>query len=153
MIENNRYFWSHLKTKNASVRVQPREDAAGMVFLVNNVIDLGRGRQTVFLDHVDYPEASLSSRTKKAAPVPLRMGDLDFVYASRKTPVLRNVRGVMASAFSSARFEKIIVDVLSPGDVIIFRQCENAGKIKIAETLRLIKEETYTKSNRTEYAI
>lgn len=151
MIENNRYFWSHLKTKNATVRVNPREEVSGLVFLVNNVVDLGAGRQTVFLDHVDYPESS-PSKVKKASAVPMRMGDLDFVYASRKTPVVRNVRNLIASVFKEVRFEKIVVDVLSPGDLIVFRQDENTRKIKIIDTLRIVKEKTYPRTQ-AEYAL
>lgn len=152
MIENNRYFWSHLKTKNVSVRVHPRAEATGMVFLVNNVVDLGSGRQTVFLDHVDFPQSSCI-KGKKAASVPMRMGGLDFVYASRKTPVIRNVRNVIASAYKDTRFEKIVVDVLSPGDLIVFRQDENSSKMTIAQTLRVVKENNYTKSTQAEYAL
>lgn len=152
MIENNRYFWSHLKTKNATVRVNPREEVTGLVFLVNNVVDLGYGRQTVFLDHVDYPESSPASRAKKPSAVPMRMGDLDFVYASRKTPVIRNVRSLISSVFKEARLEKIVVDVLSPGDLIVFRQDEKTSKMKIVDTLRIVKEKTYPKTQ-AEYAL
>ena len=53
MIENNRYYWSHLKTKSVTVRVTPKKQMRGVVFRVSNMIDLGGGRQTVMLEHVD----------------------------------------------------------------------------------------------------
>lgn len=152
MIENNRYFWSHLKTKNATVRVNPREEATGMIFRVNNVLDLGFGRQTIFLDNVDYPDQSFSRKPKKASAVPMRMGDLDFVYASRQTPAIRNIRNLIASVFKGVNLEKIVVDVLAPGDLIVFRQDENTRKMKIVETLRVVKDQTYQKTQ-AEYAL
>lgn len=152
MIENNRYFWSHLKTSSATVRVNPKAELTGLVFRVNNIVDLGMGRQTIFLDHIDYPDAHINPRVKKAAAVPMRMGDLDFVYASRKTPVIRNVRNLIASLFKDTRLEKIVVDVISPGDLIVFRQDENTSRMRIVETLRIVKENTYTKTQ-AEYAL
>lgn len=152
MIENNRYFWSHLKTSSTTVRVNPKAELTGMVFRVNNIVDLGMGRQTIFLDHIDYPDAHANPRVKRAGAVPMRMGDLDFVYASRKTPVIRNVRNLIASLFKDMRLEKIVVDVISPGDLIVFRQDENTRRMRIVETLRIVKENTYTKTQ-AEYAL
>lgn len=153
MIENNRYFWSHLKTKNAMVRVRPsRECLSGMVFRVNNLIDLGQGRQTVVLDPVDYPDPIKPTRNKKPGAVPMRMGALDFVYASRKTPFIRNVRNLIANVYKDVRIEKIVVDVIAPGDLLVFRQEENGSTIKMVETLRVVKNHSQ-KNKKAEYAL
>lgn len=82
MIENSRYYWSHLKTKTVTVRVAPRKKQRGIVFRVNNMIDLGNGRQTVMLEHVDYPKTYHKRKCENNVAVPFRMGTLDFIYTS-----------------------------------------------------------------------
>lgn len=152
MIEGNRYFWSHLKTKNVTVRVTPRASEQGLVFRVNNLIDIGNGRQTVVLDHVDHPDMTYRRPKKAGLAVPFKMGALDFVYTSRQNPCIQNVRQLLSSLYKESRVEKIVPEVLSPGDLMVFRQDGPEMKIKMVETLRVVKENTYMRSC-AEYAV
>jgi len=152
MIEDNRYYWSHLKTRNVTVRVNATAPEQGMVFRVNNIIDIGNGRQTVVLDHVDHPETTYRRPKSKGISIPLKMGGLDFVYTSRQNPCIQNVRQLLSSLHKGARIEKIVPDVISPGDIMVFRPEGHGMKISIVDTLRIVKEKTYIR-NRVEHAV
>lgn len=152
MIESNRYYWSHLKTKSITVRVTPRSSEQGLVFRVNNLIDVGNGKQTIILDHVDHPERVQRRPKNPSLAIPLRMGAIDFVYTSRQNPCIQNVRQLLSLIYRGARIEKIVPEVLSPGDLIVFRQEGSSMKIKLVEVLRVVKENTYIRS-RAEHAV
>ncbi|MGH1455879.1 MAG: hypothetical protein ACRBDI_03770 [Alphaproteobacteria bacterium] len=143
MIKNNRYYWSHLKTSNVTVRVapKPKEKQNGIIFRVKNMIDLGNGRQTVTLEHVDYPQTYFKKReNKKDIPVPFRMGTLDFIYASNLKPAVRNVQSLLSTLYKEEKVEKIVTDVLSPGDLLVFKQEKDGMSIKMVDALRVVKE-------------
>ncbi|MCB1782440.1 MAG: hypothetical protein KDI13_00440 [Alphaproteobacteria bacterium] len=154
MIQNNRYYWSHLKTKTVTVRVQPKAKALALVFRVSSVIDVGNGRQTVVLDHVDFP-ASYRHRAraqKNDLAIPFKMGNLDFVYTSRGNPSVDNVQNLLEGLYQQAQIEKIVPEVVCPGDLLVFRQ-EGAGmKISMVEALRVVKDTGY-KTKRAEHAL
>tara|TARA_R110002072_G_scaffold214459_1_gene371701 strand:- start:105 stop:566 length:462 start_codon:yes stop_codon:yes gene_type:complete len=153
MIKNNRYYWSHLKTANVTVRVVPKQKQEGVVFRVGNMIDLGNGRQTVMLDHVDFPNAYYAKTAKNAnVAVPFCMGVLDFVYTSPRKPVLRDVHSLLSTLYKGDQVEKIVLDVLSPGDLLVFKHDADTQRIKLVDTLRVVKENTYMKS-KAEYAL
>jgi len=148
MIENNRFFWAHLKTKNVTVRVAPQKQQKGVIFRVGNMIDLGTGRQTVMLEHLDYPK-TYGMRHKgsdKDIPVPFRMGDLDFVYTSKCKPAVRDVHSLLSTLYKGDQVEKIVPEVLMPSDLLVFtHDCETA-KIKLSQTLRIMTDYTCKKS-------
>jgi hypothetical protein len=146
MIENNRYYWSHLKTKTVTVRVKQTAESTGVVFRVSNLIDIGNGRQTVILDHVDFPQTNYRRPKKDGLAIPFRMGSLDFVYTSRQNPSVQNISNLLACLYKGARVEKIVPDVLCPGDLLVFKQQEKSMKIKMVDALRIVKENTYTES-------
>lgn len=143
MIENNRYYWSHLKTKTVTVRVMPKKQPKGVIFRVGNMIDLGHGRQTVMLDHVDYPKASAVQQCNKDVAVPFRMGHLDFVYTSRRKPMVRNVQSLLDTLYKGSAVEKIVTDVLSPGDLLVFHQDQGNVDMERVETLRVVNDQRY----------
>lgn len=143
MIENNRYYWSHLKTKTVTVRVMPKKQPKGVIFRVGNMIDLGNGRQTVMLDHVDYPRASAAQQSNKDVAVPFRMGHLDFVYTSRRKPMVRNVQSLLDTLYKGSAVEKIVTDVLSPGDLLVFHQDQGNVDMERVETLRVVNDQKY----------
>ncbi|MGH1403672.1 MAG: hypothetical protein ACRBDL_05465 [Alphaproteobacteria bacterium] len=147
MIENNRYYWSHLKTKNVTVSVKPKRKEKGLVFRVSNMVDLGNGRQTVMLDHVDYPKSYAIRPDMSDIAVPFRMGNLDFIYASGKKPSLRNVKCLITTLYKEQSVEAIVMDVLAPGDLLVFKQEEGSTKIKMVETLRVVCDDSYQKSD------
>ena len=152
MIKNNRYYWSHLKTKTVTVRVAPRKKQSGIVFRVNNMIDLGNGRQTVMLEHVDFPQTYHRRNGSNDVAVPFRMGNMDFIYASPGQPKLQNVHNLLSTLYKNDDVEKIVADVLSPGDLLIFKQEGKSMNIKMIEALRIVKANSY-KKNTAEYAL
>lgn len=154
MIENNRYYWSHLKTRNVTVRVRTPERRAGAVFRVCNLIDVGNGRQTIVLQEVEPPQTEVRKilRKRERLSVPMRMGHLDFVYTSRKTPCIRNIQSLISSVYKDARLERIVTDVIAPGDLLVFHQEGEGTQIKLAEALRIVKQNEYRK-NQVEYAL
>ncbi|MGH1378053.1 MAG: hypothetical protein ACRBB3_04460 [Alphaproteobacteria bacterium] len=152
MIENNRYYWSHLKTKTVTVRVAPKRKQQGIVFRVNNMIDLGGGRQTVMLEHVDFPKTYHKRGGANDVAVPFRMGNMDFIYASPGQPKVQNVHNLLSTLYKDDEVEKIVADVLSPGDLLVFKQEGKSMKIKMIEALRIVKVNSY-KKNKAEYAI
>lgn len=142
MIENNRFYWSVLKTRTVTVSVQPRDSVKGVVFAVNKLIDIGDGRQTVFLDHVDAPQAShRRAGANNELAIPFKMGNLDFVYISRRVPVVRDVSVLISELYKEAKVERIVPEVLSPGDLLVFRQGDDEAAIRMVDALRLVYPE------------
>lgn len=153
MIENNRYYWANLKTRNVTVSVSPKKKKEGVVFRVSNMIDLGSGRQTVMLEHVDYPKSYYCARGGDGSiAVPFRMGTLDFVYTSSKRPAVRDVNSLLSVLYKDVSLEKIVPDVLTPGDLLVFKHDRVTQKIQMVEALRVVKENSYQKST-AEYAL
>lgn len=142
MIEGKRYLWSHLKTKTVTVRVSQREDfGAGAIFCVSKLIDIGRGRQTVFLNYVDMPDLDDLRFKKNELAIPFKMGNLDFVYTSRSVPKVQNVSLLLSKLCRQVKLVRIVPEVICPGDLLVFRQEKNSVKIQMAETLRVMKQE------------
>lgn len=140
MIKNNRFYWSHLQTKTTTVRVQPKiYEPRGLVFSVGNMIDLGTGRQTVMLDPVEHPEQP-HRKQKDDIAVPFCMGNMDFLYTSRKKPVLSNVNNLLSKLYKKSGVERIVVDVLAPGDLLVFEQEKEALRIKMIDCLRVVRD-------------
>lgn len=140
MIEDNRYFWSHLKTRSVTVRVQLRKRSTGVVFRVGNMIDMGNnGRQMVMLEYVDYPQKCYARKGTGDVAIPFRMGHLDFVYTSLRKPEIRNVNNLLSTLYKDGEIEKIVPDVLCPGDLLVFKQEKNSLKIKMVEALRVVE--------------
>ncbi len=140
MIKNNRFYWSHLQTKTTTVRVQPRVYVpTGIVFSVGNMIDLGTGRQTVMLDPVEHPE-EVYRKPKNEIAVPFCMGSMDFLYTSRKKPILSNVNNLLSTLYKNTGVERIVLDVLAPGDLLVFEQEKEALKINMVDCLRVVRD-------------
>jgi len=139
MIENNRYYWSHLKTKSVTVRVRPKKKETGVIFRVGSMVDTGTGRQVVMLEHVDYPKTYHIRRKGDDVAIPFRMGDIDFVYTSLRKPELRNVNTLLSALYKKGEVEKIVPDVICPGDLLVFKQDRGSLKIKVVEALRVVE--------------
>lgn len=153
MIQNNRYYWANLKTRNVTVSVSPKKRKEGVVFRVGNMIDLGGGRQTVMLENVDYPQSYYRPKNKDGVlAVPFRMGTLDFVYTSPKQPAVRDVHSLLSVLYKDENLEKIVPDVLTPGDLLVFKHNRDTQEIQMVEALRVVKENSYQKSQ-AEYAL
>ncbi len=166
MIEDKRYHWSKLKTKTVTVSVKSHDDdgSKGMAFRVNKLIDVGTGRQTVFLDnYVSNRNDRGSDRDCYASgriaggggareslrgkrdnpPIPFRMGSFDIVYISRDVPVLTDISVLISDICKDVKVEKIVPEVLTPGDLLLFKQEGRDMRIKMVDALRII-DEKYT---------
>ena len=129
-----------MKTKSVMVRVKPRDELSGVVFRVKSMVDVGAGRQTIVLDHVNGAPVLFDHRRQESLCVPLRMGNLDFIYASGQSPCIQNVGMLLGALYKEARVERIVTDVLCPGDLLVFRQQKKTMKIKTVEALRIVKD-------------
>ncbi|MCK5374789.1 MAG: hypothetical protein KAJ40_05850 [Alphaproteobacteria bacterium] len=139
MIENNRYFWSHLKTSSVTVRVRQKKKETGVIFRIGSMIDTGHGRQVVMLEHVDYPRIYHIRNKGGDVAIPFRMGDIDFIYTSLHKPELRNVNTLLSALYKKGEVEKIVPEVICPGDLLVFRQDRGSSKIKMVEALRVVE--------------
>lgn len=142
MIKDNRYLWSVLKTRSVTVSVRPREGMRGAAFSVNKVVDVGNGRQTVFLDHLEHPEEKTLPHRRPSAnnelAIPFKMGNLDFVYISRRVPAVRDVGVLISELYKDAKIVRIVPDVVCPGDILVFRNDYQERTIKMVDALRVI---------------
>lgn len=139
MIKNNRYYWSHLKTGSVTVSVRPKRKETGVIFRVGSMVDTGVGRQVVMLEHLDYPANYHIRKKGGEVAIPFRMGDIDFVYTSLRKPELRNVNTLLSALYKKGEVEKIVPDVICPGDILVFRQDKGSLKIKMVEALRVVE--------------
>lgn len=145
MIENNRYIWTHLKTRNVTVSVRPKRKERGIVFRIGNMIDVGKGSQTIMLEPLSItPPPRLNCRhDNENIPVPFRMGRLNFLYASRVKPTEQNVYHLLSALYNDSKVERIVPDVLSPGDLLVFARKQNVGaaeqQIHMIDALRPVK--------------
>ncbi len=74
------------------------------------------------------------------------MGHLDFIYASGKRPSLRNIKSLLSTVYKNSCVEKIVPEVLAPGDLLVFEQDEESGSLRMVNTLRVVQENSYKKS-------
>ncbi len=122
MIENNRYGWNHLKTKTVTVSVKPKRKERGIVFRIGNMIDVGNGSQTVMLQPLSItpPPSMQSPHDNRDVPVPFKMGHLNFLYTSKVRPKEQNLYHLLSALYNDSKVERIVPDVLSPGDLLVF---------------------------------
>jgi len=138
MIKNNRYYWSHLKTNSVTISVRPKKKETGVIFRVGSMADTGFGRQVVMLQHLDYPSNYHIRRKGGDVAIPFRMGNMDFVYTSLRKPELRNVNTLLSALYKKGEVERIVTDVICPGDILVFKQDKGCLKIKMVEALRVV---------------
>ncbi len=132
---DNRSFWSFLKTKNVTVRVRPVHEEPCAVFRVLNLIDLGGGRQTAVLQGY-LPEENTRHVSKKASlAMPRKIGNLDIVYTTRKITPVSHIYKVIAQVLDRCCMDRIVPEVLAPGDFLVFIKRPRKGGMKI-EALR-----------------
>lgn len=144
MIKNNRYFWSHLKTRSVTLQVSPKaaRKQTGVLFRVGSIIDTGKGAgRKVTLEHLDYPNAQrIKNKGGKDVAVPFRMGETEFIYTSLHHAQLRNINTLLCALYKKGEVEKIVPEVISPGDILVFIQDAGSTKIKAVEALRVVEQ-------------
>lgn len=162
MIENNRYFWSHLKTKTVTVSVAPKPQKCGVVFRVGNMVDRGDGRQMVTLDHLDSPQnyagtgalRNMQTGKQNDVPVPFRMGTFDFLYTSRRKPYMQDVRAVLSTLYQRGDVQQIVAEVICPGDLLVFIPNRETGGMVLDKVMRLMTNPVCaTQDSQAEHAL
>lgn len=139
-----RIMWSHLKMRGVTVSVQKAPRPYVYLYRVVNVMDLGkRGRTAVIepfgaddgfgIELMDAPRGG-----KKV--VPARIGSLAFLNASKKQPRLSDVNYVASCVFGNdVSLERVVADVIAPGDILSVRPKRVGEGIHSIETLRVVK--------------
>lgn len=141
----NRTLWSELKLPNLTVRVEPRPELPAFVFRVISILELGRGKRTIILGDIDSPMEYVQMKYKNPHAMPERVGCTNFVYVRGCGLAITNVPKAIAAycrfyqgASDDLAVEKVVPDVLRPGDFLSFKKiCESDTKHSI-ETYRAI---------------
>ncbi|GJL86080.1 MAG: UDP-N-acetylmuramoyl-tripeptide--D-alanyl-D-alanine ligase [Micavibrio sp.] len=107
------------------------------VFRIQNLIDLGYGRQTAVLDNLAFPDQPGVKVQKNDLAIPRRIANLDFVYACKGVSTVANAQTAIRTMHAKAKLETIVTDVLAPGDFVVFEQPMKKQKATLAEALRL----------------
>ena len=141
----NRILWSELKMKNLTVRVEPKKDLPSFVFRVLNIMELGRGKRTVILGDVDAPMQFVQAKYKNPLAMPSRIGCTDLVYTNGSGLAITDVRSAIDAyckfyhrASDALVVEKVVPDVLRPGDFLSFKKLRESDTKHTIETYRAI---------------
>lgn len=140
MIVDNRAFWSFLKTKGVTVRVQPVHEEPYAVMRVRSVVDLGPGRQTAVVEGYIPQETHRKSNVKKQLAMPNKIGNLNIVYRTKKINPVSNVYKVIAHILNHANTDKITPEVLAPGDFLVFTKKPNSKQKISIDALRFMSQ-------------
>lgn len=148
----NRVHWTHLKMPGVTVSVTPRPDPRAAVFQVRSVIDDGAGRHTVVLCDPEFLILETEYLMEPQRVVPPKLGDMNLVYTGRFAMHIPNLHKALADFYKNAKVERIVPDVLEPGDFIVFRRGRRGEMIQMVETLRVMTEKK-RKRYQTPYAV
>ncbi len=136
---DNRSFWSFLKTDNVTVSVKRPHQEPCAVFRVKNLIDLGGGRQTAMVEGYLPLELGRKSPKKSRLSMPRKIGNLDIVYTTKTITPLSHVYQVIGQILRSSQMDRIVPDVLAPGDFLVFTKKASRSSQKMSiEALRVM---------------
>lgn len=107
------------------------------VFRVQNLIDLGLGRQTAILDNISFAEDGGAVLHKNDLAIPAKMDKLNFVYTCKGFVSVPNAHSALKGIHGKIRLEQIVPDVLAPGDFVVFSQTGQNRNLNLIEALRL----------------
>ncbi len=133
----------NFRTNNLSlmeVAAHKRPVIREAAFKVINMVDLGFGRRTLVLDKVTHKATKPQIIANRDIDIPTRLGCLDVVCASKGLSVFNNARNSLDRIGGHAKLEKIIPEVLAPGDYVVFRDERRAPRAKFSEALRMIPQ-------------
>ncbi len=133
---DNRSFWNFLKTNTVTVSVKRRREEPCAVFRVKTLIDLGRGRQTAMLEGYLPQENSRKTVQKSRLAMPRKIGNLDIVYTTKTITPVSHVYQVIGQILRSSCTDRIVPDVLAPGDFLVFTKRSRRGRQLFVEALR-----------------
>lgn len=117
--------------------VPKRRKSGQAVFRVQNMIDLGSGRQTAILDNISFPAGNDSIPEKNGLDIPRRLANLDLVYTCKTVTGVPSVHDAIRHIGYNGALEKIAPEVIAPGDFVIFEQGGEKDRAVFAGALRL----------------
>lgn len=137
-----RILWSHLKMPSVTVSVQTAPKPRVYMFRVLNMVEVGALGRTAIVEPFDpddgFEMALLGDNDKsQKLPVPYKVGNLKFMYTGKKPVKLTDLDYVVNCTFGGNAVEKIVMEVLSPGDLLVVRPKRNLAGIKSVEALRV----------------
>ena len=139
-----RILWSHLKTPSVTVSVQRSPKPQVYLYKVVNMVDMGRGGRTAIMQPFDTDDGfeiipmDEGVNKKSKLSVPHKVGNLKFLYASKTQARMMDMNYVMNCALGGAGLERIVMDVLSPGDLLSVRPKRGGEGIQSVEALRIV---------------
>ena len=143
-----RILWSNLKIPGVTVSVSPEPKTYGAIFQVETMVEAGKNHRMATLKPFDLGydlitmEYEADATGKKALSLPFKMGNLRFLYLSKADSKLVDVEHLMQFGMNGKRYEKIVPDVLMPGDLLVVRQKRKGQGIQGVEVLRGISKTT-----------
>ena len=103
-----RILWSHLKTPGVTVSVQRAPKPQVYLYKVVNMVDMGRAGRTAIMHPFDTNDGfeaipmDKESHKKTRLSVPHRVGNLQFLYASKERARIMDMNYVMNCALNGA---------------------------------------------------
>lgn len=149
-----RILWSHLKTPGVTVSVQRTPKPQMYLYKVVNMVDMGRAGRTAIMhpfntnDGFEAVPMDKEGHKKTRLSVPHRVGNLQFLYASKERARIMDMNYVMNCALNGAALEKIVLDVLSPGDLLAVRPKKSGEGIESLDALRIVNANKKQKRGR-----
>lgn len=137
-----RILWSHLKMPGVTVSVTPEPKAYGIVFRVENMVDVRKNHRFATLKPFDagydqiVVEYEAGITGKKELSLPYKIGNLSLLYMAKTDSKLVDVEFLMKHGMHGKRFERIVPDVLMAGDLFVVRQKSKGQGIHSVEILR-----------------
>lgn len=135
---DNRSFWSFLKTQNVTVSVKRRVQEPCAVFRVRSVIDFGTGRQTAMLEGYLPEEFGRKSIKKTPLSMPRKIGNLDVIYTTQTISPVSHIYNVIGDILRRSCMDRIVPDVLAPGDFVVFTKRDGRANTFIIDALRVM---------------
>jgi hypothetical protein len=137
---DNRTFWSFFKTSHVTVSVKRQPEEPCAVFHVKSLIDLGSGRQTAMLEGYIPDHGGRPSAKKTRLSMPSKIGNLDIVYTTKTiTPVSRAYQ-VIGQILRSSCTDRIVPDVIAPGDLLVLTRKQRRSTEYSIEALRVMPQ-------------
>lgn len=150
---DNRTFWSFLKTETVTVRVQRIHDEPCAVFRVKSLIEFG-GRRTAMLEGYLPQHGGRKTMKNTRLAIPNKIGNLNIVYTTKTITPLSHVYQVIGEILRRSCTDRIVPDVLAPGDFLVFTKKPRNGTETPRElSVEALRVMTDTRTAKAAYAL
>ena len=150
---DNRCFWSFLKTETVTVRVQRIHEEPCAVFRVKNLIEIG-GRRTAMLEGYLPLHGGRKTMKNTRLAIPNNIGNLNIVYTTKTITPLSHTYQVIGEILRRSCTDRIVPDVLAPGDFLVFTKKPRNGMETPRElSVEALRVMTGTRTAKAAYAL